>query len=476
MAIMAFGMLAVVGVQSTLRANADIAKQRTEAARLAEQEIEAIRGFRTVGTATADDTEFDGIASKAPEDITPLDSNTTYQLTRTVTPAAAAGVRRPSITATVVVSWTDRHGQPQTVTLRDVIARTDPVLSGMLLTRKSTSAVGRKDKRHPTIPPRAHDLGDGTSIFKPNEGGTAAWIFNNATGVITHTCVVIVGSTSNSFTTAPATCTALSFGGQLLAGEIRFNLRGTPKDLGDGTSVMKPVSDDTVAWVVDHGTSKIIRKCNVSAGSTTASLAATDVAAGPDCTASELAISPFNAADSTHLLDATDSENPRWPVLPTTVDLALTDAPHSGSECFSSAKVISKDAVAVPPVQLAAEYFCIIVSDADKSWIGTSKLQPVAFAGSSVKWDAGTTATTYRVCRYTTATTDFTSNEDHPKNYSEWISGCTTIGTPLCQPVVGNLINQNFLVINGAKSCPTDVAATPTSGDLVNTNTLQHQP
>jgi len=41
---------------------------------------------------------------------------------------------------------------------------------------------------------------------------------------------------------------------------------------------------------------------------------------------------------------------------------------------------------------------------------------------------------------------------------------------------VGNLTNQNFVVISARKHCPTDVPADPANGDLVNSNTLQHQP
>ncbi|MBK9136249.1 MAG: prepilin-type N-terminal cleavage/methylation domain-containing protein [Betaproteobacteria bacterium] len=52
MAIMAFGMLGVVGMQATLRANADAAKQRSEATRLAEEKIEQWRSFSVLPTTT----------------------------------------------------------------------------------------------------------------------------------------------------------------------------------------------------------------------------------------------------------------------------------------------------------------------------------------------------------------------------------------------------------------------------------------
>ncbi len=45
MAVMAFGMMAIVGLQTTLRANSDVAKQRSEAVRIAEEAIETARAF-----------------------------------------------------------------------------------------------------------------------------------------------------------------------------------------------------------------------------------------------------------------------------------------------------------------------------------------------------------------------------------------------------------------------------------------------
>ncbi len=54
MAVMAFGMLAVVGVQSTLRLNADVAKQRSEAVRIAQEAMEAARGFGVIEAPATD--------------------------------------------------------------------------------------------------------------------------------------------------------------------------------------------------------------------------------------------------------------------------------------------------------------------------------------------------------------------------------------------------------------------------------------
>ena len=66
LAIMAFGMLGLVGMQASMRANADLAKQRSEAVRLAQQQMEAWRGYGTLTTynaiATQASTAITGIA------------------------------------------------------------------------------------------------------------------------------------------------------------------------------------------------------------------------------------------------------------------------------------------------------------------------------------------------------------------------------------------------------------------------------
>jgi hypothetical protein len=83
---------------------------------------------------------------------------------------------------------------------------------------------------------------------------------------------------------------------------------------------------------------------------------------------------------------------------------------------------------------------------------------------------ADATATRYRICRYTPATSDaqVIPNQWHPRNYTN-------------VTMLEQLTNQNFLVIragNGstAFTCPTDVPADPAAGDFVNSNTLPHQP
>ncbi len=160
---MAFGMMAIVGLQTTLRQNSDIAKQRSEAVRIAEEAIEAVArvlGHRTRGVVKA----YDDIAIGALADVDGrrherhLHAEANGESTR----------RRAGSRSRVQVSWLDRTGQPQSVTLNSIIAAADPALSGILTmepggvpVRAAAGPATRASLR------AAVDLGDGKSAFKP---------------------------------------------------------------------------------------------------------------------------------------------------------------------------------------------------------------------------------------------------------------------------------------------------------------------
>lgn len=477
MAVMAFGMLALVGVQTTLRVNADLAKQRTEATRLAEQELETLRRFVSI-------TEFDNAQLTPAAQIAVMpETNTSYTVTRQMV-AQADGLQR---TVKVTVSWVDRHGTDRNVVLRDVIARAAPVLSGLVSSVRKLTVAGQRSNRHPTIPSRAGDLGNQSSGFKPSEGGTVAWVFNNATGAISSICTVVASTSSNSLTTGDLSgCIATN--AQLLAGYVRFNLRGVSKDLNGVDSAYKPVPGDVAAYVIKNSQSQIVSRCTVSEASTSKTLTPADLLSSCSTLSTPQVISPFDSTETTgYSLVASDSENPLWPALNLSVSLVhdATLDPVAGHthapECFADAPTTSIAAA----TQTVVQYFCIVYpkSDGTNSWAGKSTLLPLAFTDGTVAsppapaWPLGTTENSYRVCRYTPSNDQYAANADHPFEYAKWVAGCSTIaGSEKCRPVTGNLINQNFLVIEGSKSCPTDGPVNVSTGDLVNTNTRPHQP
>lgn len=466
MAVMAFGMLAMVGVQTTFRVSADIAKQRTEATRIAEEEMERLRTFRDVPAISGAALGWDEIGDRLGVVISSANSNATYTLNRKVVNVAGSAQKSVS----VQVSWIDRLGGTQIVNLGDVIAGAAPVLSGLLSVVATHTSTSQRSNRHRTIPGRAGNLGNGESVFKPREGGVVAWKFNNTTGVISHVCTVLNSSTSSALTVADlSSCSSTP--AQLLSGTVRFNLRGVSLDLGDGSSAYKPIPGGTVAWVIDNATQRIVRSCTVSAALSTTSLLASHVT-GAGCSNLSVpqAIAPFDAVnDPSYGLLAIDSEDPRWPVLAFTVGISLASSGHASSPlCFAGGASLASSAL----FQYNLEYYCIIYNNSTKYWDGITSLIPSGFTDAgAVAWTAGITVDTYRICRYSsvaenasasiTASNDVRVNINHPRDYYN---------------VRGNLINQNFLVVYGPKACPTDVAANPAAGDYVNSNTWQHQP
>ena len=191
LAVMAFGLLGVVGMQATLRFNADVSKQRSEAVRIAQQQIEDLRAFGSLaGTPEWDYADIRSV-SRVAVATTPGYANTTFNLETTVVDPAVTDARFK--TATVTVDWLDRQtesgGLQQRVRFTTAIAGVAPELGATLGLAGNRAAPQRPRGRHPTIPPAAVDLGSGSSSFTPPgaPSGTT-WTFSNATGQITQIC------------------------------------------------------------------------------------------------------------------------------------------------------------------------------------------------------------------------------------------------------------------------------------------------
>jgi hypothetical protein len=184
MAVMAFGMMAIVGLQTTLRLNSDVAKQRAEAVRIGEEAIETWRAYSVIAP-SAGVAAYDDIALGALADVAVDGSNTVFALKRTVVP----GPGWKSIQ--VVVAWVDRAGQAQSITLNSIIGRSDPALSGVLTVLPGDGLASLPAGRHPTVPFGAIPLaGDKSkSAYRPPGAPEATvWVFDNVSGVITSVC------------------------------------------------------------------------------------------------------------------------------------------------------------------------------------------------------------------------------------------------------------------------------------------------
>ena len=379
MGVMAFGMLAVVGVQATLRANGDIAKQRAEAVRIAQESLEAWRAFSVIPQ-TATKLAYDDLIGDGPVNVAGV--NATYARTRNVRATGSPVMK----SLTVTVSWQDRSGQTQTVQLGSVVAGVPPELAGTL-TLPPSGVPGRQPLgRSASIPIVAKDLGDGRSGYVPPQpgGGTVAWIFSNTTGLIVGVCPAS-GVANSSLLTAAIADNCQPTTGQVLGGYVSF-----------------------------------------------ASTAAQPGAAE--------AQTPSGVPLGLHVTLAPGPTRAGVPV---------------DSSCFDDSPTV----VALGQPGSAVTYICAIFSPG-QLWAGRSRIDPLIGGWIIAANGVGNK----KICRYTTLADDgnaASKNIDHPLDYTEAGS-----------PSGASLLNQNFLVISAAHTCPTDVAAV---GDFVNSNTRLHQ-
>lgn len=183
LAIMSFGMLSLVGVQATMRMNSDLAKQRSEATRIATEEFERVRGFSSMGAVQGQPgVSYDEIGSRTLDAYAPPGGvgNTTYRVERTVN--LVAGTQQKVVMVRVI--WQDRTGTRQTVTMDSIVSGTDPSLGALLTVPLRGSALNQRGGRHVSIPAAAVDLGNGTSRFEPPGSSSVAWYFNNLSGAL----------------------------------------------------------------------------------------------------------------------------------------------------------------------------------------------------------------------------------------------------------------------------------------------------
>ncbi len=226
--IMSFGMLALVGLQGNMRRSADLAKQRSEAVRLAQQDLETIRSFSEL-VLPADAAEhvraFAQIADLKRVGAGDPESNASFTLNRVL-------AQRPGepLSVQVTVSWEDRAGAMQQVIMGSFITPADPRLSGSLAIAPEGDPSRRPLGRHLTIPPTAKDLGDGHSVFKPPATSSGvAWVFNNLTGRIVKLCQLPdhgVGTDQITLEDVAAYCSTVS-NSYLLSGAVRFSTGAT---------------------------------------------------------------------------------------------------------------------------------------------------------------------------------------------------------------------------------------------------------
>lgn len=162
--VMAFGMLALSGMQLSLSRNSDVAKQRTEAMRLAQRKIDEYRSFTSIAAAAGHTLVWDTLPASGSETV---NTNAAYTVATTFA-GAITDAMRP---LRVEVTWTDRANQAQAITLTTVVSKSDPLDIGDIINPLPLNAPLRRPKnRNINIPIPALDLGDGRSAtqFSPD--------------------------------------------------------------------------------------------------------------------------------------------------------------------------------------------------------------------------------------------------------------------------------------------------------------------
>lgn len=210
LAVVAFGMLGVVGMQSTMRAGADISRQRSEAVRISQEELERLRNYSVLASAPGV-FAFEDIITAAPASVAASNSNTTFILETVVSNAASDAMARVR-QVQVSVAWADRSASAanQRVELTTAIAGLPAELSALHATRTDRTLLAQPYGRNAAIPRAAVDLGNGTSIFTPPGLTGVTWHFDNVSGRI-------------------ALCASpCLFNRQLLSGYVAFATGGAP--------------------------------------------------------------------------------------------------------------------------------------------------------------------------------------------------------------------------------------------------------
>lgn len=155
--VMAFGMLSLSGMQLSLSRNSDVAKQRTEAMRLAQRRIDEYRSYTSIAAAGGHTIVWDSLPASATQTSV---TNATYTITTAMGGVIADALRPISVT----VAWTDRGNQAQSLTISSVISKSDPVDIGYVANPLPLNAPLKRPKnRNINIPIPALDLGNGQS-------------------------------------------------------------------------------------------------------------------------------------------------------------------------------------------------------------------------------------------------------------------------------------------------------------------------
>jgi Tfp pilus assembly protein PilV len=355
--VLSVGILTIGRVQAHLHLGSDIARQRSEAVRLGQEELESLRGF-AMAAASAGVRSYAEIASAA----STIDAaggyatNTRYQLQREVEPGPDGASKRTAVT----VGWADRRGDAQRIVLSSIIVGHDPAYSAALALAPARAPVHGAFGRSRWIPLFARDLGNGKSAFKPLAAGSIAFVLDNRSGLVESECAGVDPALATRDLTASSLLTCTAGLAYLVSGTIRFSLAAPASAIAANDLPL----DVGVALALTGGTYPTAASCSAEAVKTVS----------------------YTSAGTARIDDV--------PIGTTPAFLGVASWSETGDR--------------------HVVYHCLVRPLPDGRWSGRTTVVPSG-------WTLGTGPADHRVCRYTAdldASGAIDANAEHPADYS----------------------------------------------------------
>jgi type IV pilus modification protein PilV len=503
--VVAFGLLSIASFQYTLSRASDIAKQRTEATRIAQRELDRLRSFAQREAETTPDpdrlTYVEDLIDAGPTAVAGVTTNTTFSLQSDFTTLAGDRYRWVN----VIVTWADRTGQTQSVNLTSAISDGDPSDLGVLGVQRRVASTLRPKNRNINIPyPAVNLAGGASSAFVPPPGNTI-FTFNNVSGDVTQSCrstAYVISAITRSGVEATATASGHPFTTGMRvtivgASPAGYNGEVTVTAVSPGVSFTYVVSNvlatpatltgatATRAVVLTEGIDlTTLTGVTCTTYSTPAYLLSGYVrfkTQGAAASASNID-EPNDLTDPTLPLAATiyNTATSTFTSQPLTIASSATGNGPAGYECYAQRQLTVRSNAGQSDLTIAEgdpipsgysdsnaprfiSYTCIVVPIDHDSVAATRPIWSGEVTLNPSGWTFGSGSGDRRLCRFTSDyNRDNTlSNGEHPRYYRQ---------------VSGALDSQNYLVINRNDDCPTDIASNPATGNYLDTNTARHQP
>lgn len=355
-AVLSLGILTIGRAQTHLRLGSDIARQRSEAVRLGQEDLEMLRGYSSI-EATPGARSFAEIASGAAaiDGASGYATNTSYRLSRDVQPLGTASAKLASVS----VGWTDRSGADRYIVLSSIIGGHDPVYSAALSIAPAGTPVNGAFGRSVRIPIGAKNLGDGRSALKPVSTDSTVLVFDNVTGLVGARCTMADPALATRDIASAALLDCVNWTGYLLSGTVRFS-SASPPDAAHAVDAPLPFTIDAAPV---GGIYPVAPSCN------------------------------SEALKTVGYSSGTTARVESVPVAATPASLGLASWVDSGDRY--------------------AAYHCVVFPLANGRWSGRTTLVPTG-------WTIGNGSADRRVCRYSSdldGSGAVDTNIEHPSDY-----------------------------------------------------------